>query len=265
MERKATKANQKLQASLMMSKELHLPGLRLRLEAAQKEPTWEQMTGIEQIYDLLKAEVLRREANAAVRLRRHSNLPVDLEQAHFEDLYEGTDRRWDNRLMTLVREGDWMIRESPADLILSGACGVGKSFLAGCCANFMLERKHSVYFIRAGRLFTDLQVHKINHTLERRKTELKKIDLLILDDFLIEDMSQEDCADLLDIINDRNRLKPTIYTSQFRLEGWIERLGNNAMTQAVIDRIAHSSYRLHMEGASQRKSVQDSARDAEQS
>ena len=70
-------------------------------------------------------------------------------------------------------------------------------------------------------------------------------------------MSEEDCADLLDIINDRNRLKPTIYTSQFKLEGWIERLGNSAMTQAVIDRIAHSSYRLHLEGSSQRRSVEE--------
>lgn len=71
----------------------------------------------------------------------------------------------------------------------------------------------------------DLKVHRVNNTLEKRKAELKRIDLLILDDFLIEDMSEEDCADLLDIINDRNRLKPTIYTSQFKLEGWIERLG----------------------------------------
>ena len=120
----------------------------------------------------------------------------------------------------------------------------------------MLDRRHSVHFIRAGRLFMDLKVHRVNSTLEKRKAELKRIDLLILDDFLIEDMSEEDCADLLDIINDRNRLKPTIYTSQFKLEGWIERLGNSAMTQAVINRIAHSSYRLHLEGSSQRRSVE---------
>ena len=85
--------------------------------------------------------------------------------------------------MALVRDGQWMLRETPADLILSGACGVGKSFLAGCCANYILDRRHSVYFIRAGRLFMDLKVHRVNNTLEKRKAELKRIDLLILDDF----------------------------------------------------------------------------------
>lgn len=239
-----------------MTKELHLPGFRQRMEETLEDATWQQMTSLEQIYDLLNAEIVRREANTAVKLRRHSNLPLDLINARFEELYESDNRRWDTRLMALVRDGQWMLRETLADLILSGACGVGKSFLAGCCANYMLDRRHSVYFIRAGRLFMDLKIHRVNNTLEKRKAELKRIDLLILDDFLIEDMSEEDCADLLDIINDRNRLKPTIYTSQFKLEGWIERLGNSAMTQAVIDRIAHSSYRLHLEGSSQRRSVE---------
>lgn len=254
-----TKKNQQSLAHAVhkMTQELHLSGLRHRLEEILGDATWQQMTPLEQIYDLLNAEVIRREANTAVRLRRHSNLPLDLINARFEELYESKNRRWDTRLMTLVKDGQWMLRETPADLILSGACGVGKSFLAACCANYMLDRRHSVYFIRSGRLFMDLKIHRVNNSLEKRKAELKKIDLLILDDFLIEDMSEEDCADLLDIINDRNRLKSTIYTSQFKLEGWIERLGNSAMTQAVIDRIAHSSYRLHLEGASQRRSVEE--------
>lgn len=244
-----------INAIITMTKELHLPGFRERMQETISNSAWQQLPSVNQIYDLLKAELLRREANTAVRLRRHSNLPFDLLSARFEELYESGDRHWDKRIMTLVRESDWMFREEPADLVLSGACGVGKSFVAGCCANLMLDRRRSVYFIRAGRLFTDLRVHRINNTLERRKNELKKTDLLILDDFLIEDMSQEDCADLLDIINDRNRVKPTIYTSQFKLEGWLDRLGNTALSQAVIDRIAHSSYRLHLEGISQRKSV----------
>ena len=115
-----------------MTKELHLPGFRQRLEEALENATWQQMKPLEQIYDLLNAEMVRREANTAVRLRRHSNLPLDLINARFEELYESENRHWDNRLMTLVKDGQWMLRETPADLILSGACGVGKSFLAAC-------------------------------------------------------------------------------------------------------------------------------------
>lgn len=157
-----------------MTQELHLSGLRHRLEEILGDATWQQMRPLEQIYDLLNAEVIRREANTAVRLRRHSNLPLDLINARFEELYESKNRRWDTRLMTLVKDGQWMLRETPADLILSGACGVGKSFLAACCANYMLDRRHSVYFIRSGRLFMDLKIHRVNNSLEKRKAELKK-------------------------------------------------------------------------------------------
>ena len=82
--------------------------------------------------------------------------------------------------MALVRDGQWMLRETP------GAGGVGKSFSADCCANYMLDRRHSVYFICTGRLFMELKNHRLNNTLEKRKAELKRIDSLILDDFLIE-------------------------------------------------------------------------------
>ena len=107
-----------------MTKELHLPGFRQRMEETLEDATWQQMTSLEQIYDLLNAEIVRREANTAVKLRRHSNLPLDLINARFEELYESDNRRWDTRLMALVRDGQWMLRETPADLILSGACGV---------------------------------------------------------------------------------------------------------------------------------------------
>lgn len=102
-----------------MTKELHLPGFRQRMEETLEDATWQQMTSLEQIYDLLNAEIVRREANTAVKLRRHSNLPLDLINARFEELYESDNRRWDTRLMALVRDGQWMLRETPADLITS--------------------------------------------------------------------------------------------------------------------------------------------------
>lgn len=97
-----------------MTKELHLPGFRQRMEETLEDATWQQMTSLEQIYDLLNAEIVRREANTAVKLRRHSNLPLDLINARFEELYESDNRRWDTRLMALVRDGQWMLRETPA-------------------------------------------------------------------------------------------------------------------------------------------------------
>lgn len=240
-----------------MCRELRLSGFRERFAAARESVAWMQMSVEEQLHDLLRAEKIRREANAAKRLRRQSNLPMELAGADFSDLRMESGRKWDPRLMEIIRLGQWMTRDNPGDLVLSGPCGVGKSFIAACCANHMLERRKSVFFVRAGRLFTDLMLCRARElpSLEKRKAELCRVGLLILDDFLIEDMSESNCTDLLDIINSRSRLRPTIYTSQFRLEGWLARLGNTPMSQALIDRVAHSAYRLHIEGPSQRRLV----------
>lgn len=248
--------NQAYRSSVLsMCTDLHLSGFRARFEEVGGEPAWQQISTEHQLYDLLSHETQKRCANAILRLHRKSNLPLELQSAQFSELYTDKGRRTDEKLLNLVMIGEWMTQDKPADLVISGACGVGKSFISACCANFMIRRRRSAYFIRAGRLFMDLQLHRINKTIEKRKAELKKIDLLILDDFLIEDMSQADCSDLLDIINDRNAHKPTIYTSQFQFEGWLERLGNTPLSQAVLDRIAHRAYRLHLEGPSLRENI----------
>lgn len=234
---------------------LHMSGFKYRLAEVVDDPTWLTLTMPEQLRDLLSAELSKREINAIARLRRNSNLPHELLHATYNELYDSHERKLDPKLLTLIKEGSWMLKEAPADLVLSGACGVGKSYLAACCVNFMVDRRNSAYFIRAGRLLTDLHLHRLNNTIEKRKQELKKIGLLVLDDFLIDDVNEADCADLLDIINDRNRLKPTIYTSQFKIEGWLDRLGNTPLSQAVLDRINHSSFKLHIEGPSQRPTV----------
>lgn len=220
-----------------------------------QDPGWEQLPFMEKMVSLLKEEELRRDVNAIRRMRGDSNLPTDLLSASFSEITEGGGRKWDPNVMALIKMGDWMTRDEPADLVISGPCGVGKSYVAACCAMWMINHRRSVYFIRSSRLFENLQLHRLANTLEKRKAELKKIGLLIIDDFLIEDMSQSQSSDLLDVINDRVRKRSTIFTSQFRMEGWLARLGNTPLNQAVLDRIAHSAYKLNMEGPSMRKTV----------
>lgn len=241
---------------LPLCRELHLSGMKSRYEEVCNDPVWEQLPSEQQFYDLLNHEKLKRSANTVLRLRRQSNLPSQLQAARFELIYSDNRRKWDKKIFNLISEGSWMTRESPADLVISGPCGVGKSYVAACCANKMIDSKQSAYFVRAGRLFTDLRIHQANNTIEKRKSELKKVGVLVLDDFLIEDLSEADCADLLDIINERIDVRTTIFTSQFKLDGWLERLGNTPLTQAVIDRIRHSAYMLDIQGPSQRKTVQ---------
>lgn len=235
--------------------QLRLPGLKARFEEASEDPRWKQLTVEEQIRDLLECEKTRRYCNAVLKLKRDSNIPEELAHSKFSNLIESPEREIDKRLLRLVSLGEWMTREEPANLIVSGACGVGKSFIAACCCNMAIELKKPVYFVRAGRLFEDLAIKRVDGSLEERKAWLKKKWLLVLDDFLIEPMKKDSCSDLLDLLNDRAGTSPLIFTSQYKFEGWLDAMGNTPVTQAIMDRLRKSAYRLHIGGPSMRKTM----------
>lgn len=224
-------------------------------ETKKLEPGWDCLSFEAKLVSLLQEEEIRRNVNAVKRMRSESNLPAEFTGARFGEIFESTARKMDENVLSVIRAGDWMVRSEPADLVISGPCGVGKTFIAACCANFMMDRRRSAYFIRSARLFQDLMLHRVNNTVEKRKAELGKYGLLVLDDFLLESMVDEQCSDLLDVINDRARHRSTVFTTQFTMEGWLERLGDSPLSQAVIDRLSHSAYRLHIEGHSLRPMV----------
>lgn len=119
-----------------------------------------------------------------------------------------------------------------------------------------MAHKKRTYFVRASRLFTELRICEQQGTLERKKQELARIPLLVLDDFLLEDMSETGLSDLFHIIEDRCGKYPTIFTSQYPLETWVKRIKLNALTEKIVDRLAHSAYHFIMHGPSQRTRVE---------
>lgn len=238
-----------------LCKRLHLLYMLDNYRAKSQEPQWMSQGFEYKIASLLRDEAVRRNANAVHRLRKESNLPAELANARFADLVDSPQRKIDANVLAVIRDGSWMVRDKPGDLVITGATGVGKSFVAACCANWYIDRRQSVYFIRSARLFQDLELCSLTHNLEQRKAEIKKVGLLVIDDFLLETMDEQQVSNLLDVVNDRVHHHPTIYTSQYTLDGWLDRLGNTPLTQSVLDRIAHSAYWLHIDGPSMRQSV----------
>lgn len=224
-------------------------------EAKRLQPGWDSLSFECKLVSLLQEEEIRRNINAVRRMRSESNLPVEFSSARFEDFIPNSARKMDENVLAVIKAGEWMTRSEPADLIISGPTGVGKSFIAACCANYLMDRRKSAYFVRSARLFQDLALHRLANDVERRKAELGKFGLLVLDDFLLESMADQQCSDLLDVINDRAKHRPTVFTTQFTIEGWLDRLGNTPLSQAVVDRLSHSAYRLHIEGPSMRQMV----------
>jgi DNA replication protein DnaC len=81
---------------------------------------------------------------------------------------------------------------------------------------------------------------------------LAKVEVLVLDDFLLEELEVVETRNLLEIVDDR-RGGGMIFCSQIPLSGWHERLCDGTLADAVLDRVVHNAYRIELKGESMRK------------
>ena len=136
-------------------------------------------------------------------------------------------------------------------IILKGASGNGKTYIAcalgmAACRNFIRTR-----YIRLPDLLNELTIAYGEGTFKKVISSYRKIDLLILDEFLLSPVSVEQAPALLEIIEARSVKGSVIFCTQFEPDGWYTRIGddsNATLTEAIIDRIIHNAYSVTIEG-----------------
>lgn len=207
------------------------------------------------LLQILREVVNDRHTRRLQNLIKRSGMKANEANARLEEIIYTEARGLNRPLMEQLITCDWMLRENPASLIISGATGVGKTWLAGAFAHEACSRGMSVMFVKTSRLFNDLQAARANGTLERKLQQIAKVKLLVLDDMIMAPMTETNCSDLLDIINDRYRINPTIITSQFPVSSWHELMIKSAAVDGILDRLLHSSYLVEIKGGSMRESV----------
>jgi len=143
--------------------------------------------------------------------------------------------------------------ENHSSVLLFGPAGVGKTFLAKHLAFCALKAESSVTFARADKMFKHLKLSIIDGSHERTIGSYLRPDLLIIDDFGIKELSREEANDIYEIILERYEKKSNIVTSARSPEEWQALFPDSILGNSVLDRLAHSSYQILMEGESLRK------------
>lgn len=230
-------------------------GIANQLDEQYGKPKFEQMSFEQRLLIALTNEQLRRSQVRYERLVRHSGMRTVERVARLEDILYTPSRKLNRALLEQLKTGDWMTRENPANLIICGACGTGKSFMAGAFANDACERNISVMFGDAAILLSEIAAARMNGTLEKKLKQVSKTKLLILDDLFSSTLTEQNCADLLQIIKHREHLHSMIITSQYPLQAWRDILKHNVVSDAILDRLINSSYCLDLKGPSLRKSI----------
>ena len=159
------------------------------------------------------------------------------------------DKNMFDRLATL----DFVTKKE--NIILTGASGVGKSYLAQALGNQACLIGYRVYYANTARLLSMLKLSKVDGTYLRELKKLLKVDLLIMDDFGLQAFDTHAREALMDIIDDRFNQKSTIVSSQIPVSAWYDIIGEGTIADAILDRLVNSSHRIDLKGESLRKGI----------
>jgi DNA replication protein DnaC len=234
---------------------LGLHGMAKGFKSVDADPQARALDHAEWLGLILEHETtLRRnkrfEARARTAKLRHA--------ASIEDVDFKNPRGLDRALFLKLAACEWI--RSRNNLIITGPCGVGKSWLACALGHRACRDDLSVLYWRAPRLFAELALARGDGRYAKLLRQIAKTSLLILDDWGPESLTPDQARDLLEIVEDRYERGSMLITSQLPVDRWYDVIGNPTLADAILDRLVHSAYRIALSGHSLRKqTVPDSS------
>jgi len=174
--------------------------------------------------------------------------------ASVEDVDYRAPRGLDRALFLKLAGCDW-IRER-RNLLITGPCGVGKSWLGCALGQRACREDLPVLYHRVPRLFAELDLARNDGRYGRMLRAIARVKLLILDDWGPEPLTGQQQRDLLEIVEDRYDAGSLLITSQLPVDKWYDIIGNPTLADAILDRIVHNAYRIELAGDSLRKARQ---------
>jgi DNA replication protein DnaC len=193
---------------------------------------------------LVDVEWTTRRNNRLKRLIRAANYAE--RDAALEDIDYTPDRKLDRAL--IERLATCVYIEKCHNVILLGATGSGKTYIANALGMKASRNFMTVKYVRLPELFADLAIARSEGTYKKVLKTYKSVNLLILDEWLLTPLKDAESRDLLELTEGRCRKASTIFCSQFAVEGWHEKIGDPTLADAIVDRIVHDAYTIVIDG-----------------
>jgi DNA replication protein DnaC len=171
--------------------------------------------------------------------------------ASIRDIDYSADRQLDKNTFERLALMDFV--RNHENLIITGATGTGKSYLAQALGHQACISMMKTLYFNTTRLMSHLKLSRLEGTYSKTMTLLDKADLLILDDFGLTALDNQDRQGLMDIVERKYDRSSIIISTQIPVTGWHDLIGEPTIADAILDRIVHSSHRIQLKGESMRK------------
>lgn len=172
-------------------------------------------------------------------------------KASVESIVYETARNIDKTKLLRLAQCEFI--DNCENVLITGSTGSGKSYLATALGYQACIEGYRVEYFNTTKLFSRLKLAKADGSYLKELARIQRHNLVILDDFGLQPLDNQNRIALLEIIEDRHNNGSVIVTSQIPVSGWYETIGEKTIADAILDRLIHQSHRIELMGESMRR------------
>lgn len=230
--------------------QLRLHGMNRSWKALLETRRQSELSLQEGLEILLQEELQERENRRFDRLQKHARFRY---QASVEEIRYDALRGIEKDLIARLATGQYL--ENGESVLITGATGCGKSFIASALGHHACAQGYKVAYFNTQKLLMKTKMARVEGTIFKLFENLAKTNLIILDDFGLTHLEHQQQLDLMEIVEDRHAKSSTIIASQLPVSSWFDVIGEETIADAILDRLVHTSHRIELKGESQRKKL----------
>ena len=230
--------------------ELRLQGFLEALCEQRESTLYHDLSFEERLTMLVERELLKRQNNSFKKRLRDASLK------HYVAVQEvdlSVNRKLKKQQLLELAQPSWITHHH--NLIITGPTGIGKTFIASALAYNACRLGFSVLSTKLSTLLEDLAYARHEGSLRKLYDKLSKVNLLLIDEWLREQIQPPQAELLLDLFDSRFRSASSILVSQLPVQDWHQAIAQPTTADAILDRIVHDSHRLELDGPSMRKAT----------
>ena len=233
--------------------EMRLHAMRLEYQRQQELPAMQDLSFDERFSMIVMEQYnARREAkfNRLIRAAKLREPGASLSNIDFDPV-----RKIKKSSVSSLSNCEWV--RSGANLIITGATGVGKTYLLSAFGRAACMKGMTVRCYRVPRLLTSLGIAKGDGSYDKLMTDMVKPDLLVLDDFGLKQLDLSMTQDFLEVVEERHHAERSIAISaQLPVKEWSSVFKDQTVADAILDRLVRNAYRFDLKGPSRRPTVE---------